>query len=359
MSDSQGRIKIEGTIREKLISWVMLIIIFIALWHLLDIVLLTFIITFIFYHLLKVIQRRFRRLVQFTIPDPLILAFLYIIFIFLLVILSYELFPKVVGQCVEIGNSLIQFNVADLEEILDPRLYTVVENLDPNTYLTQAGSLLAQGITSISIFGLNLFISVILSLLLLLEKGRICNFGLKMANSRISFIYEYLTSFGASFANTFGKVMRVQLTIATINAIISMLVLTLMGFPQILGLGTMIFFLGLIPVAGVIISLFPLCIIAFNVGGISKVIGVILMISIIHAIEAYILNPKLMSDKTELPVCFVFIILLMAEHYMGVWGLLIGVPIFIFLMNVLEVDCSEPEKCRKKKQIKKQKNKRE
>jgi predicted PurR-regulated permease PerM len=34
----------------------------------------------------------------------------------------------------------------------------------------------------------------------------------------------------------------------------------------------------------------------------------------------------------------VFIILLVAEHYMNVWGLLIGVPLFIFLLNIFEVD---------------------
>ncbi len=61
------------------------------------------------------------------------------------------------------------------------------------------------------------------------------------------------------------------------------------------------------------------------------------MICIVHAVETYILNPKLMSNRTKLPVCFVFIILLVGEHYLGVWGLLIGVPIFMFLMDILGV----------------------
>jgi len=346
MEEMQGRKTniTEGSIREKLISWILLVIIFITFWYMLDIVLLTFIMSFVFYHLMLVIQKRYRRILPVRLPDGLILTVLYVLFISLLVILSYELMPKVVGQFVEIGNLLISFDIAALEEILDERLYAVVDDLDFNTYLGQAGALLVQGITSVSVFGLNLFLSVILSFLLLLEKEKIKEFGLQMSVSRISFIYQYLISFGASFVQTFGKVMRVQVTIATINAVISMIILALMGFPQIIGLGIMIFCLGLIPVAGVIISLFPLCIIAFNLGGIPKVIGVVFMICIIHAVEAYILNPKLMSNKTQLPVCFVFIILLVAEHYMGVWGLLIGVPIFIFLLNVLEVDCSKLSK---------------
>lgn len=341
-------IKIEGSIREKLISWIIIVIIFITFWYMLDVVLLTFILTFIFYRLLELIQKRYRRLVALTFPDGFILTVLYFAFISLLVVISYEIMPKIIGQLVEIGNVFMSFDMKALESILDERLYAVVVQMDFNTYIEKAGELLVQGITSISIFGFNLFISIILSFLLLLEKSKIRQFGLSIRNSRISFIYLYIMSFGKSFVETFGKVMRVQVTIATINAVASMIILRLMVFPQILGLGIMIFFFGLIPVAGVIISLIPLSIIAFNIGGIPKVIAVILMIVIIHAFEAYILNPKLMSNKTQLPICFVFIILLVAEHYMGVWGLLIGVPIFIFLLNVLDVDYSDSKEQNKR-----------
>ncbi len=61
----------------------------------------------------------------------------------------------------------------------------------------------------------------------------------------------------------------------------------------------MIFVLSLIPVAGVIISLVPLCLIAFNIGGLAKVVSVLIMVAVIHCIESYILNPKLMSSKTK------------------------------------------------------------
>jgi predicted PurR-regulated permease PerM len=48
-----------------------------------------------------------------------------------------------------------------------------------------------------------------------------------------------------------------------------------------------------------------------------------------------------MANRTRLPVSFVFIVLLVGEKYLGVWGLLIGVPIFIFLMTVFGVSYSE------------------
>lgn len=325
------------SVSERLISWGIVLLVFITLWYMLDIVLLTFLLTFIFYHLLAIVKRPFRRMTSFVIPDGIFLAALYLLTVGLLVILSVEFLPRLANQFVEIGNAVINFNITDLKGLLSPRLYAGVETLDLTSYLTKVGTFFVQGITSVSIFGFNLFLSLILSFLILAENKKIQEFGLNLSKSRISFLYTYFMDFGGSFVKTFGTVMRVQLTISLINSIISMVGLALMGFPQILGLGTMIFFLGLIPVAGVIISLFPLCIIAFNLGGLIKVVGILLMIVIIHTLETYILNPKLMSSKTKLPVCFVFMILLVAEHYLGVWGLLIGVPIFVFLLKVFEV----------------------
>jgi len=62
------------------------------------------------------------------------------------------------------------------------------------------------------------------------------------------------------------------------------------------------------------------------------------MIVILHTLEAYFLNPKLMSMKTKLPVFFTFVILIMAEHFMGVWGLLFGIPLFLFFLDFIDVE---------------------
>ena len=50
-----------------------------------DIFLLTFIITFIFYHLVEIVQNKICKRFSIIIPDGLILSILYIIFITLLV----------------------------------------------------------------------------------------------------------------------------------------------------------------------------------------------------------------------------------------------------------------------------------
>jgi predicted PurR-regulated permease PerM len=65
------------------------------------------------------------------------------------------------------------------------------------------------------------------------------------------------------------------------------------------------------------------------------------MVVVLHALESYVLNPKLMSSKTNLPTFITFIILVFGEHFLGVWGLILGIPIFIFFLDLVGVDSAQ------------------
>ena len=130
-----------------------------------------------------------------------------------------------------------------------------------------------------------------------MEKARIVAFTAKFKESRLAIFYTEIEYFGKKFARSFGKVIEAQFLIAVVNCVLSVIALWILGFPQLLGLALMIFLLGLIPVAGVIISLFPLCMIAYNIGGIMYVVYILVIVTVIHALESYVLNPKFMSQK--------------------------------------------------------------
>lgn len=327
--------------KEKTVSFFCLLLLCVIFRFMLNEVLLTFIMVFVFYHLNRVIQNALLRTFGRGIADPIVYTTIYVVFISFIGAVSYTYMPKIIAQMVAIGRIFINYDVSSLREIFNDRIYELLLSFDFRFVLQRAGQLLIDGITNVSIMGFSLFISLILSYFILLEQKKIKIFGEKFKSSKIGYVYDYFIYFGSNFVQTFGKVMKVQVTIATINAVVSTLILWVLGFPQILGLGIMIFGLGLIPVAGVIISLIPLSLIAFQLGGLPKLILVIGLIALIHAIEAYVLNPKLMSNKTRLPVCFTFIILLVAERYLGVWGLLIGIPLFMFVLAIAGVPMSD------------------
>lgn len=196
-------------------------------------------------------------------------------------------------------------------------------------------------LADISTFGLQIVMALVLSMFFLFEKKRLSEFMEKFKTSKLSVFYEEIAFFGSKFARTFGKVLEAQFIIALVNCILTLIALWIMHFPQLFGLSIMVFFLGLIPVAGVVISLIPLSIIAYSTGGGMFVIYIVLVIFAIHAIETYFLNPKLMSAKTELPIFFTFIVLIFSEHFFGIWGLIIGIPIFVFLLDILGVTNKE------------------
>jgi predicted PurR-regulated permease PerM len=96
----------------------------------------------------------------------------------------------------------------------------------------------------------------------------------------------------------------------------------------------MVFILGFVPVLGFIFSSIPLLIVGYNFGGHSVVLMLAIMIAVVHSVEAYYLNPKIVSSYMEFPVFVTFLILLVSEHVFGFVGLLIGVPLFYILVDV-------------------------
>jgi predicted PurR-regulated permease PerM len=261
------------------------------------------------------------------------------------VMLAWGFTTVIIGQSQEIARTLIKFDVNSVQDSFDPQIAKVMEDLNIyqyiNTAIEQLGAALLSLLGSIGSRLLDCGISIVISFLFLIERDNISRFGAKASESRIGFIYDYFIRFGGSFCRTFGKVMKVQVTIALVNSILSTIFLHIFGMPNVLGLGVIVFALGLIPVAGVVISIIPLSIIAVNTGGLVMVLKILIMIVILHAVEAYVLNPKLMASRTALPVSLVFVILIVAERYLHFWGLLIGVPLFIFIMTLVHVDYEE------------------
>jgi len=287
----------------------------------------------------RFISEKLSRFVR--INRKVIIAFLYIVVVTFIVTTLYKYLPVLT---IQISQLIYQFklffkNPPDNEMIR--YVFSVINQMEVSKYIEQGVDVIYQSLANIGKISLQILLSLILSLFFLLEKERIIVFTSKFEDSKLSIFYKEIAYFGQKFARSFGKVIEAQFLIAVVNCILSVIALVFLGFPQLLVLAVMIFLLGLIPVAGVIISLFPLCIIAYNIGGIAYVVYILIFIAVIHAIESYFLNPKLMSAKTNLPIFYTFMVLIFSEHFLGIWGLIIGIPIFIFLLDVLEVHDGE------------------
>ncbi|MDR3225396.1 MAG: AI-2E family transporter [Clostridiales Family XIII bacterium] len=348
---SEEEIKIGSSRNAKIIIKIIITVIvlaavFVTFWFMMDLVILTFILTFVFYHFQKVLEKG----LAYTpfgchVPHMVTLILVYAAGLTVVVLFAWGFTTIIIGQAQEIARTLMGFDINAVEQQFDPQVAAIFGDLDIARYINTAvetlGTSLLDWLNSAGQMILHFGMSIAISFLFLLERENIKRFGSTVAKSRIGFIYDYFINFGGNFCRTFGKVMKVQVTIALVNGILSTILLHFIGMPNVFGLGVMIFALGLIPVAGVVISVIPLAIVAFNAGGLVMVLEILIMIVVLHAVEAYVLNPRLMAQRTSLPISFVFVILIVAEQYLKFWGLLIGVPLFIFLMSIFQVDYEE------------------
>lgn len=304
----------------------------------LNMLLITFILTYLINRLHNFISRNVAKVIR--INRAVTLVFIYVVMISLLGVALYYYLPVITVELTDLVNQVMSFYANPPEFPDNTILNYVVEYLkdfDLSAYIHNGVDFLLSTLSDIGKWSLNLFVAIILSLFFLLEKEKVTNFTVKFRESRVGGLFKELEYFGKKFVQSFGKVIEVQFLIALVNSILSTIFLWIFGFPNLFALAIMIFLLGLVPVMGVIVSLVPLCAIAFKIGGVVKIIYVLVMVAVVHAVETYFLNPKFMSNKTHLPIFYTFMILLVSEHFLGVWGLIVGVPIFMFLLDIMEV----------------------
>ncbi|RRG18155.1 AI-2E family transporter [Weissella viridescens] len=193
--------------------------------------------------------------------------------------------------------------------------------------LSQAGHVITQ-----------ILLSIFLSFVLAFTWETLKAFGRQFKQSLYPHLFENIYELAGSFVVIFGGVIEVQLKIAFINTILMMLGMWVIQLPSILVMGLIVFILGLIPIAGVILSLIPLSLVALASQGIPGLLELLVLTAAVHMFESYFLHPRMMSDRLELPVFVSFTALIIMEHLLGGWGLMVGLPIVAFTLNLLGVE---------------------
>jgi predicted PurR-regulated permease PerM len=310
-----------------------------------NLLLITFIITYLVNRAHSFLTRKVSS--RFKINGIVMVVILYVIVLAVLTIGTYKYAPKLISQLNDLVQQVISFYSKPFEPTDNKIMNYLMESLrkiDVASYIDQGVGIIMKTITDIGTWSFNIGIALIMSLFFMLEKEKVTQFSAKFKESKFAYFYDELTYYGKKFVFSFGKVIEVQFLISLINCLVSTIFLWMMGFPNLFALAIMIFLLGLVPVVGVFVSLVPLCAIAFKIGGVINVVYVLVMVAGLHAFEAYFMNPKFMSSKTHLPIFYTFTVLIVFEHFLGVWGLILGVPIFMFVLDLLEVPVLEPVK---------------
>ena len=176
-------------------------------------------------------------------------------------------------------------------------------------------------------------LALLFSFLILNDLKRIKGGIGRLRNSRVGDFYEEAAQPIVRLGILVGRAIEAQAAIAVINTVLTLIGLLLLGIPLVAMLSVIVFVCSFVPVLGVFISTAPILLVALNAGGPALSLAALAMIVVIHAIEAYGLNPLVYGRHLKLNPVLTLIILFIAYHAFGLWGMLLGVPVARYIIH--------------------------
>lgn len=125
----------------------------------------------------------------------------------------------------------------------------------------------------------------------------------------------------------FGGFVSGKLLDSLIIGILCFLSLSVLNIPYTMIISLIVGITNIIPVFGPFFGAIPSAILLLltNPG---KCLVFIIFILILQQVDGNIIGPKILGDSTGLPAFWVLFSLLLFNHLMGFWGMLLGVPLF-------------------------------
>jgi len=130
-------------------------------------------------------------------------------------------------------------------------------------------------------------------------------------------------------------VVRGQVTICFVNGTLTFIGLVLFGVKFAFLLATIATAFSLIPILGTILSSFPIVLMGLSQSWHTG-LAMLLWIIGIHALEAYLLNPKIMGSAARIHPIVVVVALLAGERTYGLVGALVAVPVAAVLVACID-----------------------
>ena len=281
----------------------------------------------------------------------IVVTILYILFITIIILIFVNIIPQIIReiwQFIKWAPQIaweIQKFTDNIQEGLNVEigLNRMVEDIINANNLEALGQSMLGYLKNTGIILTKFIIGLILSYIFVMERKPIIRFLSQIKDGNFSFFYEEYAVIAQKIGGGFGAIIRAQSLIAIVNSVLTSIWLLIISivhgwgvFPYIFTLSIIVLIFWFIPVFGTFISGVPIIIIAYGYGWSVSLLLCILMISVIHGIEAYYLNPRIVSSYVHIPVFITFIILIVSEHFFGLIGLLIGVPLFIITIGFIE-----------------------
>lgn len=139
---------------------------------------------------------------------------------------------------------------------------------------------------------------------------------------------------GEQIAQSIGRYVMGQVSIATINGTLGFIFMSIIGVPFALVLAFITFLLALIPLVGSITGAMIVVIVALTVSPVTALIAAIYY-AIYMQLEAYFISPRIMNRAVAIPGAVVVVAALAGGALLGILGALVAIPVAASIILVL------------------------
>lgn len=293
------------------------------------------------YKSIKFFKKRARGLSVITV---------YIMAILVIVIIINIIIPSLSKSIVDLANNLpgyyqnaIEFvnNMPEDTIIKKESIQQIINNLQ-EVDITKIISLenisdYIKGVMGVANGIFNFFVTIIMSVYVLLERGEILKF-VRRLNTAL-FKEEACKAIDKYFMKAndiFFKFISSQVLDGIIVGIIVSIAMWIIGVKYWLLLGFMIGLFNIIPYFGAIVAVVIATLITIFTGGFAKAIWMLIVVVILQQIDANIINPKIVGNALKLsPILVIFSVTIFGAYY-GVLGMFLAVPIIAVIKILID-----------------------
>lgn len=294
------------------------------------------------FKLLNNMKGKFKRIIGLLLTYTVIFLLLYLFLNFI--------FPQLVSSISGLVNNMDTYvtNISNFVEDINDKYYINEEyyeiivtkwNEFINNIVKFATNLLPilgnilKGVFS-SVW--NIVLGVVVSTYLLIDKERFIGLGKKVTISIFSEkASKRIIQLTRRADNIFGRFLSGKILDSFIIGILTFVILRITKMPYTTLVSFIIGVTNIIPFFGPFIGAIPGFFIILFVSPI-KALWFLLIIVIIQQIDGNIIGPKILGDSLGISAFWILFSLLVAGKLFGFIGLIIGVPLFVFIYSIIK-----------------------
>lgn len=290
---------------------------------------------------IKFIRKRSRGLSILTVY-VIILILILILFRFILPVV-FESVSDLISNAQQYYETAIQkYNEIPEDSILKTEILNDsiqnIKNIDIKQYfkLDNILNYIISALNAVTSL-LEVFVAIIVSIYILMERTQIINFLKKLANAIFKdTVYKNIDKYFNNSNEIFFKFIASQFLDAIIVGILVSIALSIMKIKYAPLLGFFIGLFNMIPYIGAIIAVGISAFITLITGGISQAVWMLIVVIVLQQVDANIINPKIIGKSLKISPLLVIFAVTIGGAYFGIFGMFVAVPVIAVLKIFIE-----------------------